>query len=106
MPSISLLYLHHQTYPESSSLNCRKGDGLEARIALPAWSPVLSLESVDGPLWQGMRTDLAKVMRLLPPPSSLLAITQRRVDKLLVDKKVVSSRKCRFVGTDGNLHSR
>ena len=34
-----------------------KGDALERHVATPAWRPLLSLESVDGPLYKSMLRD-------------------------------------------------
>lgn len=60
-----------------------QGDGLEAAIACPAWAPVLSLESVDGPLWRDMRDDFNALMRVLPPGAKLQAAGAAQVDALL-----------------------
>ena len=51
--------------------NATQGEGLESAIACPAWAPILSLESVDGELWRGLRTDFDALMRQLPPAAAL-----------------------------------
>ena len=68
-----------------------KGDGVEARLAYPAWAPVLSLESVDGALWAGMRRDFDALLRALPPPPALAAVMQRRLDVLVAGRRVVDA---------------
>ena len=60
-----------------------KGDALERHIATPAWRPLLSLESVDGPLYKSMLADFHVMMKLLPPPAKLAEIAKHRVDELV-----------------------
>lgn len=61
-----------------------KGDCLEARIATPAWRPVLSLESVDGELWRRMREGFNSVLDVLAPRlPELVPIAQRRTAELI-----------------------
>ena len=59
-----------------------KGGALERYVASPAWRPLISLESVDGPLYKAMLADLHAVLAVLPPPSALQAICQARCDAL------------------------
>lgn len=68
-----------------------KGDGLEARLACPAWQPALSLESVDGPLWREMRDDFNALMRVVPPPAKLQAAAAARLDALLASDQVIDA---------------
>ena len=69
-----------------------KGDGLESRLALPAWAPVLSIESVDGELWRTMRADFDRVHKLVAPRTADLAlITKRHVDAALARGGVVDA---------------
>lgn len=58
-----------------------KGDALERHIATPAWAPVISLESVDGPLYRRMIGDLHTLQAALPPPSAMAAIARRLVEE-------------------------
>ena len=67
-----------------------KGYGIEQYIATPAWSPLLSLESVDGELWMNMRVNFDSIMKLLPDASSLQEIAQECV-AALVDRHVKES---------------
>ena len=46
-------------------------------------SPVLSLESIDGPLYTSMIGDFHKLLKYLPPAATFAAITEARVDSLL-----------------------
>lgn len=48
-----------------------KGDALERHVATPAWRPLLSLESVDGPLYSAMLRDFHLVMKVLPHQTTL-----------------------------------
>lgn len=61
-----------------------KGHALERLIASPAWAPVLSLESIDGPLHALMIADFHKLLAALPPASTFADVAKRRVDALLV----------------------
>ena len=60
-----------------------KGDALERHVATPAWRPLLSLESVDGPLYKSMLRDFHALVKALPPPSEIARVAERRVDALL-----------------------
>ena len=62
-----------------------KGDALERHVATPAWRPLLSLESVDGPLYKSMLRDFHALVKALPPASEITRIAERRVDALLRD---------------------
>ena len=66
-----------------------KGDALERHVATPAWRPLLSLESVDGPLYQSMLKDFHVMIKTLPPPSELAEIAKRRVADLLRDAEAL-----------------
>ena len=80
-PEIASLVLKHSS--------C-KGYGIEQYIATPAWSPLLSFESVDGELWMNMRVNFDSIMKLLPDASSLQEIAQECV-AALVDRHVKES---------------
>jgi len=60
-----------------------KGEALERLIASPAWAPVLSLESIDGPLHAVMIADFHQLLPALPPASTFAEVARRRVDALL-----------------------
>lgn len=74
------------TDPELVSLVLRecnkKGEALEKHLSVPAWKPILSLESEDGPLWKSMSKDFHKLLKCLPPVSKLIEIAQRNVAEL------------------------
>lgn len=48
-----------------------KGSCIEELIATPAWSPVLSLESVNGPQWHMLHTRFQHLLPRLPPLADL-----------------------------------
>lgn len=54
-----------------------KGRALEKYIASPAWLPLLSLESVDGPVWRSMRTHFDHLLVKLPPMKIFKDITSK-----------------------------
>ncbi|RHY27900.1 hypothetical protein DYB32_006446 [Aphanomyces invadans] len=54
-----------------------KGVFLERTFSTPAWLPLLSIESVDGPQWRSMKANLVTFMQSLPPMAALQSITQR-----------------------------
>jgi hypothetical protein len=57
-----------------------KGVPLERCVAMPAWAPILSLESVEGPLWKAMRHDFDKLLtRCIPPVAKLQEIALRNI---------------------------
>jgi hypothetical protein len=62
-----------------------KGYALEKHLALPAWAPILSLESIDGELWTNMRKDFDKVIKLCPDISKLNKISSFHISKLKVE---------------------
>eukprot|EP00300_Choanocystis_sp_HF-7_P007280 c15197_g1_i1.p1 GENE.c15197_g1_i1~~c15197_g1_i1.p1 ORF type:complete len:493 (+),score=84.04 c15197_g1_i1:211-1479(+) len=60
-----------------------KGCGLEYFMALPAWSPIRSLESIDGEEWKVAHGRMRNFMRVLPPASALEDICTQVLDRLL-----------------------
>lgn len=69
-----------------------KGDGLESRLAMPAWAPILSLESVDGEVWRTMRQDFDRLHKIVAPRTADLApIAQRHVDVALARGAVIDA---------------
>ncbi len=60
-----------------------KGFALERHLATPAWAPILSLESVDGELYQSMRSNLGLLMARLPPIGRLTRVSSSHVTRLL-----------------------
>ncbi|POM57907.1 Hypothetical protein PHPALM_37523 [Phytophthora palmivora] len=70
-----------------------KGDLIESKLALPAWSPVVSLESVNGEQWRRMKTQFTKLVRVLQPISELTTIFETRGRELLESKTVIDALK-------------
>ncbi|KAI9986676.1 hypothetical protein PInf_025631 [Phytophthora infestans] len=70
-----------------------KGEMIEARLALPAWSPVISLESVNGEQWRRMKTHFTKLTHVLQPISHLTTIFETRGQKLLKSDVVIDALK-------------
>ena len=66
-----------------------KGDLLERNVASPAWQPVLSLESVDGPLHAALIADFHALVRDLPglTPANVAAVARRNCEQLLARVK-------------------
>ena len=75
-----------------------KGDALERHVATPAWRPLLSLESVDGPLYKSMLTDFHVMMKTLPPQSKLADIAKVRVAELLSNTEAAAKRAQKAAG--------
>ena len=76
-----------------------KGAALERYVASPAWLPLVSLESIDGPLYTSMLADLHALVATLQPPSALQAVSQRRAEAAvksggMIDADVVASHAC------------
>ncbi|RLN92481.1 hypothetical protein BBJ28_00020429 [Nothophytophthora sp. Chile5] len=63
--------------------SANKGDLIEAQIAMPAWAPVLSLESINGEQWRRMKPRFARLAHVLPPIDGLTAIFEVRGRELL-----------------------
>ena len=62
-----------------------KGNALENLVASPAWDPVLSLESIDGLLYQAMIADLHLLIAALPSPGTLQDIARDRLESMLAE---------------------
>lgn len=60
-----------------------KGDALERNVATPAWAPVLSLESIDGPLYETMVKNFHLMYaRAMDPPSKMAGIAREQAAAL------------------------
>uniref|UniRef100_A0AAV1TAA7 Cytochrome P450 n=1 Tax=Peronospora matthiolae TaxID=2874970 RepID=A0AAV1TAA7_9STRA len=70
-----------------------KGDLIETLLSLPAWSPIVSLESVNGAQWQRMRARFMKVTKVLPSMSKLTTIFESRSRDLLESGMVIDARR-------------
>lgn len=60
-----------------------KGDGLERHVATPAWRPLLSLESVDGDLYERMVRAFHELVAELPEPRAVAEIAEARAEEML-----------------------
>ena len=60
-----------------------KGDGLERHVATPAWRPLLSLESVDGDLYESMVRAFHELVAKLPEPRKVAEIAEARAEEML-----------------------
>ena len=72
-----------------------KGTGIEELIAYPAWSPILSLESVNGTQWLELKQNFLHFQKNIPSTAELCLITQREIKKALstnvvLDGKMIS----------------
>ncbi|GMF25565.1 unnamed protein product [Phytophthora lilii] len=70
-----------------------KGDLIETLLSLPAWSPVVSLESVNGEQWKRMKTEFTKLTQVLQPISQLTTIFETRSRELLDSEAVIDAVK-------------
>jgi hypothetical protein len=70
-----------------------KGDLIESLLSLPAWSPVVSLESVNGQQWHRMKTQFTKLTQVLQPISQLSSIFAIRGRELLEKGDVIDALK-------------
>lgn len=62
-----------------------KGQGIELMIACPAWSPVSSIESVDGEDWEWLADNFGKVFARLDWQSRIAPLTRSYI-KLFADR--------------------
>lgn len=59
-----------------------KGRFVEERLACPAWEPVRSVESVDGPEWEALSAQFREVFKRLSWRERLPAAVQRQMQRL------------------------
>jgi hypothetical protein len=52
-----------------------KGSFIEEKLATPAWSPILSLESVNGQTWQDLKSRFLMFQKYLPSTEELSQVT-------------------------------
>ncbi|EGZ30599.1 hypothetical protein PHYSODRAFT_264010 [Phytophthora sojae] len=70
-----------------------KGDLIESLLSLPAWKPVVSLESVNGEQWRRMKSQFTKFTQVLQPVSELTTIFETRGRELLESNTVIDAIK-------------
>ena len=70
-----------------------KGAFLERTIAVPAWAPVLSVESVDGELHRGLLADFHAAIRASPGMTAVnvAAVSRRLIADLLASGEVIDA---------------
>lgn len=68
--------------------NVNKGAFIEEKISMSAWSPVLSLESVNGTMWKTLRTNFSLVQKHLPSAEALHLVTQDILSKRDATKEI------------------
>ncbi|OWZ15347.1 hypothetical protein PHMEG_00011022 [Phytophthora megakarya] len=73
-----------------------KGDLIESKLSLPAWRPVISLESVNGEQWRRMKTQFTKLTQVLQPISELTNLFETRGRELLGFETVIDALKWVF----------
>ena len=66
-----------------------KGRFLEERIACPAWEPIRSVESVDGPEWEALSGTFRTVFRRLRWRERLPAAVEREVARVVASEGAV-----------------
>ncbi|OWY98400.1 hypothetical protein PHMEG_00030849 [Phytophthora megakarya] len=70
-----------------------KGDLIESKLSVPAWRPVISLESVNGEQWRRMKTQFTKLTQVLQPISELTNLFETRGRELLAFETVIDALK-------------
>ena len=68
-----------------------KGRFIEELFATKAWSPILSIESVNSPLWEVLRDNYLKFAEYLPSEKKLGIIANTQA-KTLLNKKIIDGR--------------
>jgi len=82
---------------EILSASDKKGDFLEHLIATPAWHPIYSIESMDGPLWEQLASDFKKLMAQLGWRERLGPLSRSSIDELSLS---VQSGKIEVIGAE------
>ena len=70
-----------------------KGMGLEDLFSTPAWRPILSLESVNSPIWETLKTNFFIFKNELPNKEKLAEISNEEAKFLISQKIVVDSKQ-------------
>ncbi|TDH68979.1 hypothetical protein CCR75_000942 [Bremia lactucae] len=70
-----------------------KGQLIEAKLSLPAWYPVVSLESVSGAQWRKMKTQFTKLLQVLQPIANLTTLFETHGHELLKSNAIIDAHK-------------
>jgi hypothetical protein len=70
-----------------------KGEVIEELLASPAWSPILSVESVNGEVWEELRRNFFIFVEHLPSKEKLGEISHEESKELLTNNLVVDARQ-------------
>lgn len=76
---------HTREEIKKAFLSDNKGSVIEELFATPAWKPILSIESVNGSLWQTLKKNFLVIQKELPPKAELGNIAEIRV-KIFLDE--------------------
>ena len=68
-----------------------KGVFVEQMLAMSAWAPILSLESVDGDQWYRMKNNFLLLAKHLPSTNELSEITTRLVDETIKSERILDA---------------
>jgi hypothetical protein len=68
-----------------------KGSGIERYLASPAWLPAMNVESVDGPVWEGMISNLHVLMKHLPSVAELADTAGRLASEVVAEGTVIDA---------------
>lgn len=74
-----------------------KGLGLEKYISVPAWSPILSIESVDGDAWKLTRGNFDLLFRNCPKVDKFTEIANKHISQLM---QSVKEGRCKIIDAD------
>ena len=69
-----------------------KGNIIEGLFALPAWAPILSLESVNGKQWEVVRANIMELLNYLPSKAKLGLIAKNEAEYLVNQKEEINSK--------------
>jgi hypothetical protein len=69
-----------------------KGNLIEGLIAMPAWAPILSLESVNGKQWEIVRANIMELFNYIPSKEKLGLIAKNEAKYLLNKKEEINSK--------------
>lgn len=69
-----------------------KGHIIEELFACPAWYPILSVESVNGKVWEIVKDNLMKFKKHIPSKEKIGLIAKKEGQELLKKKEIINSK--------------